>query len=62
MHRLPTIKEKIIMFIVWRLPKDIVKWCVSRAFAHATTGKHSNQLGGELTVVTMLDRWRTSNE
>jgi hypothetical protein len=36
-------KEKIIQFIVWRLPPRFLLWAVIRGFADATTGKNGSK-------------------
>ena len=54
-------KDKLWMWLVWKLPRRLIEWAVSRAFAHATSGKYSNTLGGSLTVVDMMQRWEKDN-
>jgi hypothetical protein len=49
--------EKIIMWIVWRLPKSIVYWSAVRLGANATQGNYSNQIVPELTFMDALKRW-----
>jgi hypothetical protein len=50
-------KEKILMFIVWRLPKSIVYWCAIRLGAYATQGQYSNQVVPDLKLMDALKRW-----
>jgi len=50
-------KEKIIMFIAWRLPKSLVYWCTYRVFAYATMGKYGDTIVPELTCMDALQRW-----
>jgi hypothetical protein len=51
------ISEKILMGIAWHLPKKLVMWCAVRLMAHATTGKYSNQIVTDLTIIDALQRW-----
>jgi len=53
-------KEKILIFIAWRLPKSIVMWCSIRLIAHATQGQYSNQIVPELNAMDALKRWETA--
>lgn len=50
-------KEKLQIFIAWRLPKGVVYWCAIRLMAHATQGKYGNQIVPELTAMDALKRW-----
>jgi hypothetical protein len=49
--------EKIWIWIAWKLPKDLVKWVISRAFANATTGIYSNTECTSITAVEVMQRW-----
>ena len=51
------LKEKIIKFIVWHLPKSIIYWAAIRLFAHATDEKYSKTNAVELTLPEALLRW-----
>lgn len=53
-----TIKKKIMLQLVWLLPKSVVYWCAIRLIANATTGKHSNQIVPELSAMDALKRWQ----
>lgn len=50
-------KEKILIWIVWHLPRTIVYWCSIRLMAYATTGKYETQAVNELTLINALQRW-----
>jgi hypothetical protein len=57
--------EQMIIGLAWILPKRLVYWCAIRVMAHATTGKHSNQVVPDLLVMDALKRWEeqfTSSE
>ncbi len=58
--RIEIMKEKVLMWIVWRLPKKIVMWCAVRVGAHATTGKYERQIVPELNFMDALKRWETA--
>jgi len=50
-------KNKIQMWLAWRLPRWLVMWASVRMIAHATTGKHSSTVVPELTAMEALQRW-----
>lgn len=49
--------EKLIITIVWLLPRKLVYWCAIRVGAHATQGEFSNQIVPELRFMDALKRW-----
>jgi hypothetical protein len=49
--------EKLQMWVAWRMPKWLVKWCAVRLMAHATQGAYSNQVVPELGAIDALKRW-----
>lgn len=55
-------KEKLVLGIVWLLPRWMVKWCAIRLMAHATTGKYANQVVPELTCIDALNRWEEKDD
>lgn len=50
-------REKIWIWIAWRLPRELVKWCSYRMGAHATTGVHGDTIVPELPLMDALKRW-----
>lgn len=50
-------KEKALMWLVWKLPRKVVMWSYIRVGAHATTGKFSNTIVPEITMMEALKRW-----
>lgn len=50
-------REKILMAIAWRMPREVAYWCAIRLFAHATTGEYGDGYPEETTVVEALRRW-----
>lgn len=53
--------EKILISIVWKLPRKVVMWSAIRVVAHATDGKYSNQVVPDLLAMDALKRWDASN-
>lgn len=49
--------EKLIMFIVWRMPRKLVYWCSIRLIANATQGQYGNTIVPELSAMDALRRW-----
>lgn len=49
--------EAILRWVVWRLPRTIVYWSYIRVGAYATTGKYSNTIVPELSMMDALKRW-----
>jgi hypothetical protein len=56
------IKEKTLMWIAWHLPRDVVKWCAIRVFAHATTGQWGREQTPALLATDSLRRWDIPHE
>jgi hypothetical protein len=50
-------KEKVIMWIAWRLPRRVVMWSYIRVGAHATQGEYGNTIVTELSMMDALKRW-----
>lgn len=50
-------KEKLVMWVVWKLPRWLIYWCAIRLIAYATTGNHSNTIVPDLTAMDALGRW-----
>ena len=55
--RLSRCWEKVGRFVAWRVPRSVAMWCFIRVAAHATTGKYSDSVVRDLTVIEALDRW-----
>jgi hypothetical protein len=51
------VRDKVLRWIVWRLPKSIVYWAAIRVVANATTGPYESQIVPELRAMDALDRW-----
>lgn len=54
-------KERLAIWIAWRLPKRIVLWAMIRVAAHATTGRWGNEHPGNVDYRKMHDRWSIDN-
>ena len=55
-------KTKIVIWIVWKLPRFIIYWCGMRILAHATSKQWSSTIVPGLTVMEALDRWDKPHE
>lgn len=55
------VKEKIAIWIAWRLPRYLVMWCYMRVGAHATTGAFGNTIVPELSMMDAIKRWEQPN-
>ena len=51
-------KERILMWIAWRMPRSLAYWCAIRLGAHATQGQWGDQVVPDLTFMDALKRWR----
>lgn len=52
-----SLKEKISIWLAWKLPKRLVYWAAIRLLCHGTQGKYSYQVVPELTGLEALQRW-----
>ena len=50
-------KEKLMMWIAWKMPKWLVYQCAIRLGANATTGKYGSQIVPDLNFMDALKRW-----
>lgn len=51
------LRERLVMKFVWALPREIIRWAVVRATAHATTGQWGMDHPGRVTAFEVMDRW-----
>ncbi len=51
------VKERFLMWLVWKLPSDVIMWSALRLVAYATTGKYGTTIVPELTAMDALKRW-----
>lgn len=61
-YKLLKLRERVVMAIVWSLPKEWVKWAFYRVLAHATSGQWGMTNPGALDWKTALDRWDIPHE
>lgn len=54
--------DKVIRFIVWKLPRRFLYWSIIRAWANASTGEWSHVDATAVTVNQMLSRIETNSE
>jgi hypothetical protein len=50
-------KERLLLKLVWKLPRVVCQWAAIRVMAHASTGQWSNQAVPDLTAMQALERW-----
>ena len=51
-------KEKLMIWIAWHLPKSLVKWAAVRVFAYASsTAELSNKAAGSITCFDATNAW-----
>ncbi len=51
-------KESFWIKLVGFLPKPLIMWCYVRVANHATTGKYSDTVVPEITMVDVLGRYQ----
>lgn len=49
-------REKIVQWIAWRLPRSVAYWATIRVGAHATQ-VYPNTVVPDLTLMEALKRW-----
>jgi len=49
--------ERMIQWLVWRMPRSLVEAATIRMWAHATSGPWSGTVAPEVTVDAALRRW-----
>lgn len=54
-------KEKLLLKIAYFLPKELIRWCVIRVWATATTGEYSRTDASGVTVFEALSRFEKAN-
>lgn len=52
------IKEKVYMWLAWRIPKTLAYWVFVRVFSNATTGAWSNEEVPGVTCEQAMRRWK----
>jgi hypothetical protein len=50
-------RERLAMWVAWRMPRWLAMWCYIRVCAHATTGEWGGTIPNHLDVMTCLKRW-----
>jgi hypothetical protein len=61
-YRATKLKEKVLRWIAWKLPRSLVQWVYIRVVLHATNGKWGNTIVPNITAMDALQRWDESNE
>lgn len=50
-------KEKMILWFIWKLPRFVIYWASIRLISNATTGQYGNTIVPELSAMDALQRW-----
>lgn len=53
-----TIRHKLVMWAVWKMPRDVIEIATVRAWANATMGEYGCDAPQDVTVDETLRRWR----
>ena len=51
-------RERIVSWIAWHLPRVVIYHAAVRMFAHATTGRWSHVEAPGVLLVDALERWK----
>ena len=54
--------DNCLMWLVWKLPRRVVYWCGIRIWANASFGEGSEDVVGEILLITALRRWTETYE
>lgn len=54
-------RVRVWEWLAWKLPRELVYFCVIRVFAHATTGYFGNTVAPSVMLIDALDRWALCN-
>lgn len=50
-------RYEFAMHVAWWLPRNVINWALTRAWAHATTGQWSDEEVSGVTASEMIKRW-----
>ena len=50
----PTLFERFCEWLAWKLPTELIYWCVVRGFADASVEKYTNKTPDEITVFQVM--------
>ena len=50
-------RERLVIWIAWHLPRRLAYWATIRVGVHATTGRWSSQVVPDLYYADALKRW-----
>lgn len=54
--------EHLLMWVAWRLPPELIKWCYVRVIATATTEKFADKTPHEVSIMDALAWWSHRHE
>lgn len=52
--------ERMLIFIAWHMPRELVRWCFFRVFAHGTTGVFGRECPSDTRAMDLAKRWEGS--
>ncbi len=50
-------RERLVLALVWRLPRWLAYWSAIRVMTHATTGRYGSTEAPALLAMDALKRW-----
>lgn len=56
-YEVQKMRERLLLWVAWHMPREIVYWCFIRLAAHATTGEFADREVPEVTCIEALTRW-----
>lgn len=56
-YRFLRLRERLLLGIIWRLPRSWIYWAVVRGLAHATQGRWGAEHPEQVTAFQVLKRW-----
>jgi hypothetical protein len=55
-------REKIVRWVAWHLPHELVMWCYYRVAAHATGMEYPTSNASEVLMMEAIGRWDTAKK
>ena len=53
--------ERFAVWLAWKLPHVLVRWCYYRVIAHATSGQWGNECPDDVSVMDAAGRWEVGS-
>lgn len=55
-------REKIVRWVAWHLPHELVMWCYFRVAAHATGMQYPTSNACDVLMMDAIKRWDTAKK